>query len=75
MPRGGFHSAHRRDGHLYYVYADPGMCKCLYVGTAAQYQLALEIELVLHRDEALALPAHNDAVVWDLWAPWPGFSR
>jgi hypothetical protein len=65
--------AHRRDGHLYYVYADPEMCKCLYVGTRAQYQLALEIELVLHRDEALAISAHDVAVVWDLWAPWPGF--
>lgn len=61
--------AHRRDGHRYYVYADPEMCKCLYVGTAAQYQLVLEIEVVLHRDEVLALSAHDDAVIWDLWAP------
>jgi hypothetical protein len=34
--------AHWRDGQLYYVYADPETCKCLYVGTSAQYQLALE---------------------------------
>lgn len=33
--------AHRRDGRLYYLYADPVVCNCLYVGTAAQYQVAL----------------------------------
>jgi hypothetical protein len=27
-----------RDGQTTYVYADPEVCKCLYVGTEAQYQ-------------------------------------
>jgi hypothetical protein len=64
---------HRRDGHLYYVYADPETCKCLYVGTAAQYQLALEKRL--ESDQLVAMQEHldEDAVTWTLWAPWPGF--
>jgi len=61
--------AHQRDGHLYYVYADPGLCKCLYVGTPAQYQLALEKRLA--NDELVALQEHqDDASLWGLWAPW-----
>ena len=64
---------HRRDGHLYYVYADPETCKCLYVGTAAQYQLALEKRL--ESDQLVAMQEHldDDAVIWTLWAPWPWF--
>ena len=63
---------HRRDGRLYYIYADPVVCNCLYVGTAAQYQVALE-----KRRESEQLVAmqelDDDSVVWDLWAPWPWF--
>jgi len=33
--------AHRRDGQLYYVYADPAVCKCLCVGTPTQYESVL----------------------------------
>ena len=64
---------HRRDGHLYYVYADPETCQCLYVGTAVQYQLALEKRL--ESDQLVAMQEHldDDAVTWTLWAPWPGF--
>ena len=28
---------HRQDGKLYYGFADPEVCKCLYVGTAEDY--------------------------------------
>jgi hypothetical protein len=64
---------HQRDGQLYYVYADPETCKCLYVGTAAQYQLALANRL--ERDQLVAMQQHpdDDAVIWTLWAPWPWF--
>jgi len=63
--------AHRRDGKLYYVYADPEMCKCLYVGTATQYQVALEKRLA--NEELVAMQEHqeDDALLWALWAPWP----
>ena len=63
--------AHRRAGRLYYLYADPEVCKCLYVGTAEQYQLALEKRR--ESDELVAMQEHldYDTGTWDLWAPWP----
>jgi hypothetical protein len=65
--------AHRRDGQLYYVYADPVMCKCLYVGTPAQYQRVLEKRLANEQLVAQQELLNEDAVIWALWAPWPGF--
>ena len=65
--------AHRRDGQLYYVYADPAMCKCLYVGTPAQYQRVLEKRLANEQLVAQQELLNEDAVTWALWAPWPGF--
>jgi hypothetical protein len=64
---------HQRDGHLYYVYADPGPCRCLFVGTAAQYQLALEKRR--ESDELVAMQQHvdDDVAYWTLWAPWPSY--
>jgi hypothetical protein len=64
---------HRKDGHLYYVYADPVVCHCLYVGTAAQYQVALEKRR--ESEELVAMQQHldDDSEVWDVWAPWPRF--
>jgi hypothetical protein len=66
--------AHRRDGgQLYYVYADPAMCKCLYVGTPAQNQRVLEKRLAIEQLVAQQELLNEDAVIWALWAPWPGF--
>lgn len=65
---------HQRNGQLYYVYADPDVCKCLYIGTEAQYQqfqrLALEKRLA---DEQLMAAQNNlsAALDWGLWDPWP----
>jgi hypothetical protein len=64
---------HQREDRLYYVYADPETCKCLYVGTAAQYQLALANRLERDRLEAMQEHLDDDAVIWTLWAPWPWF--
>jgi len=65
-----------REGRLYYVYADPEVCRCLYVGTEPQYQeyqrLALQKRLA---DEEL-MGAQNDlygTMNWGLWGPWPWF--
>jgi hypothetical protein len=65
-----------REGRLYYVYADPEVCRCLYVGTEPQYQeyqrLALQKRLA---DEEL-MGAQNDlygTMNWGLWEPWPWF--
>jgi hypothetical protein len=65
---------HHRDNQLYYVFADPETCKCMYVGTAAQYQLAIANRL--ERDQLEAMQEHlddDDTVIWILWAPWPWF--
>lgn len=62
-----------REGRLYYVYADPEVCRCLYVGTEPQYQeyqrLALQKRIA---DEEL-MGAQNDlygTMDWGLWGPW-----
>jgi hypothetical protein len=65
---------HHRDNQLYYVFADAETCKCMYVGTAAQYQLAIANRL--ERDQLEAMQEHlddDDTVIWILWAPWPWF--
>jgi hypothetical protein len=64
---------HRKDGHLYYVYADPVVCHCLYVGTAAQYQVALEKRRESEELVAMQQRLDEDSEVWDVWAPWPRF--
>ena len=66
--------ARQRNGETYYVYADPAVCKCLYVGTAAQYQGVLDKRL--ENEQLQALQDHveyYDPVLWSLWAPWPWF--
>ncbi len=64
--------ARQHDGQVYYVYADPDLCKCLYVGTATQYQHAVEKRLA--NEELVAMrELQEDEVLWALWAPWPWF--
>jgi hypothetical protein len=49
------------------------MCKCLYVGTPAQYQRVLEKRLANEQLVAQQELLNEDAVIWALWAPWSGF--
>jgi hypothetical protein len=61
-----------RDGRLYYVYADPDLCKCLYVGTAAQYEQAREKQLA--NDQLIAAQDNLSVpILWGLWGDWSGF--
>jgi hypothetical protein len=60
-----------RDNRLFYVYADPDLCKCLYVGTSTQYQQALQKSYA--SDQSIAVGQQLNALAWDLWEPWPGF--
>jgi hypothetical protein len=64
---------HRQDGRLYYVYADPVVCNCMYVGTAAQYQVALERRRESEQLVAMQELLDDDSDVWNIWAPWPWF--
>ncbi len=64
--------AQERDGHLYYVYADPDLCKCLYVGTATQYEQAREKQLA--NDEVVAVQDNLSVpIFWGPWGDWPGY--
>ncbi len=69
--------AHERDGRLYFLYADPEACRCLYVGTEPQYQeyqrLAFRKQLA-DEDLMAAQDFLSGATMnWGLWAPWPWF--
>ncbi len=48
------------------------MCKCLYVGTAAQYQRVLDKRLA--NDQLQAIQDHVDyydySALWALWESW-----
>ena len=60
-----------RDNRLYYVYADPDLCKCLYVGTSTQYEQALQRSFA--SDQSIAVGEEQNALAWDLWALWPRY--
>lgn len=59
-----------QDDRVYYIYADPDLCECLYVGTSAQYQRALQKSL--ETDQLIAIQ-QQQPIVWGLWGAWPGF--
>lgn len=62
-----------RNGEARYVYADPDVCRCLYVGSERQYQhyqtyQKLQIEKEIAEEQASAARW----TVWDRWSwPWP----
>ena len=63
----------QRDGELFYVYADPEYCNCLYVGTEEAYQryqkLALQQKLAQEKVEAAEM--NDDASMnWGMWGGW-----
>ena len=64
---------HTKDGKLYYVYADPEYCKCLFVGNPPAYQkyqqLAVQQKLDQERLNAAAMN-ENAAMNWGLWGPF-----
>src|SRR5438105_5389979 len=49
---------------LYYIYADPDLCECLYVGTSVQYQRALQKSF--ETDQLVAIQQQLP-IVWGLW--------
>jgi hypothetical protein len=64
----------RRDGQPYYVYADPAVCKCVWVGDQkayAQFQ-QLRIKKQIADEQLAAAEAYSDAALnWGVWGPWP----
>ena len=66
----------RRGDQLYYIYADPEACRCLYVGTEAQYQEYQRLGLAQRRADEELLAAQDNlsaSLNWGLWDPWPWF--
>ena len=64
---------HKRDGKIYYIYADATSCKCLYVGNEKAYQryqkLSIEKSIAEHQRIAAEMN-ENSAMNWGLWGPW-----
>jgi hypothetical protein len=63
----------QRDGELFYVYADPQYCNCLYVGTEEAYQRyqKLALQQKLAREKVEAAEMNEDASMnWGMWGGW-----
>ena len=69
--------------NLHYVFADPTVCGCLYVGTQQAYDQYRANELAQHLadEQQLTARTYSDAEwTWDSWGPlypgWgPGYGR
>ena len=62
---------------VHYVYADPLVCDCLYVGTQeayGQYQRYLQQKRLTDEQETTAQMYSDPAWNWGAWGPWgPGY--
>jgi hypothetical protein len=58
-----------RDGKTSYVYRDPSVCHCLYVGGAPEYQQYQKLRL----QKDIADEESNPALNWG-WGPWGAWS-
>lgn len=66
----------QRGNMVNYVYADPGVCKCLYVGTADAYEKwkSTAQPRSMTQERPLAARAYpGDAWNWGTWGPWPPY--
>ena len=65
------------DDNVNYVYADPFVCKCLYIGSQQAYGAFMkhEQDQRLADEQQLSAQMYSDAAwEWDAWGPWgPGF--
>ena len=59
-----------QDGQGRYVYADPGGCKCLYVGGESEYQ-ALRRNQSAVIDRYFAVEGNGDTMDWGVWSIAP----
>lgn len=68
-----------RNGVVTYVYADPTICGCLYVGDQAaydRYQKLVFDKKIADEQQMAAQLNENAAVNWSLggpWGPWPPY--
>ncbi|MCB1690592.1 MAG: hypothetical protein KDI33_18985 [Halioglobus sp.] len=66
------------DGTTVFVYADGKTCKCVYVGSQANYQeyerLSIQQNVVDEQRQTaqdINMAETNEAMNWDLWGAWP----
>jgi hypothetical protein len=60
---------------VHYVYADPLVCGCLYVGTQQAYNQykANQLQKNLADEQAMTAQTYSDATWnWGTWGPYPG---
>jgi len=72
LPRNRF-VQRTHDGVVHYVYADPVVCKCLYVGTQQAYGAFKKHEEDRHladEQEMTAQMYSDPAWRWGPWGPW-----
>lgn len=65
---------YQQNGDIYYVYADPDVCNCLWVGNEQQYQAYQKIRIdkeIADSRLAAAQYQRDAAMNWGLWGPWP----
>ena len=61
---------------VHYVYADPVVCGCLYVGTQDAYNRFKANELTQHlvEEQQIAAETYSDASWnWNAWGPWGAY--
>jgi hypothetical protein len=67
----------REDGDMvHYVYADPIVCGCLYVGTQEAYNRFKANELAQHLVDEQQITADNYSDAswnWNAWGPWGSY--
>jgi hypothetical protein len=70
--------ARRENGDMvHYVYADPIVCGCLYVGTQEAYNKFKANELAQHLvdQQQITAQTYSDASWnWNAWGPWGPYS-
>jgi hypothetical protein len=54
-------------GQTSYVYSDPDVCRCLYVGTESQYQEYQRLRVERDIEDQRALNS------WGYWTSWPSW--
>jgi len=63
---------------VHYVYADPLVCNCLYVGSQQaydQYKLHMEQQRLANEQELTAEMYSDPSWNWGAWGPWgPGYA-
>jgi len=61
-----------RDGRVFYVYPDPTVCGCLYVGDQNAYATYRKYAFEKQLASEQAMTANEMAMSWD-WGPWGGW--